>query len=265
MKNLKKNHLLFFLLLIIVSGLLLQANPAVADARTKPAEADKHLKTWLKYQSNIKQNKNRHFFYYIDAAAAAVKAKKYGWAVLCYERARVIDDGVDGVNKNIDLIRKKTGAVKYQADSPFIIKLIFFMYFFLDRFQSINIAFILLLLLINTFTILYWKNKTGNGWIKLVLLVWTMLVFVLIAGYIFKDNNLKSPARAVTVTDRLSFYRTPSQDAEILLQLPEATALHYQFVSRDGRLRVALPGGGSGWVESDGICFINPDNNNGAQ
>lgn len=227
------------------------------DTAQKLLQQGKYKKSWDVYSRHMTNQPADSFRLNLDAAAAAAKSGAHGWSALFLERAEVIHDGVPEVAANLHTLRRVTGADRYLTGAPLLIKTIFFMYFYFDREFALNAAFILLLLLINGFTVTYISGLWRRLAVKLFLLGIGLTAVLFMTAFLVKDAELKSDKRAVVVHGDLPFFRGPESDAELLTKLPAATPVTLLSRNSEGRIRVSLPGGSSGWIDPSGIRFVN--------
>ena len=192
-----------------------------------------------------------------NAAGKAAHEKRYGYAVLLWERALLVYDGDSVCRENISTVKALTGADRFEVGIPVLVRIFLFFYFSFSRtvlFIIIVSGIIVFFVFINTGILL---RRSGDFRFRIIAAVLLGIVIISAVSLSLRNSRAADSSRAVVVRKDTPFRQHRSGDSSILLKLPEGLEVSIAS-AEDDSLRISLPGGGQGWIPSAAAVRINP-------
>lgn len=208
------------------------------------------------YRQSLEQGARGYRLYY-NAAGAAAHCGFLGEAVLYYERARLFFDGDPRLQRNLDIVRARSGARRYTVSIHPLMTTIFFFYFGASRAALVRWLILLCVLLLLLFNLGLWRDAVRRRWFRTGAITLICCILLCTLSLVMRNANLNSPQRAIVTGkqgEQLLQASTPGSPG--LALLPPGTGVMVEE-KRDHLCRVVLPGGASGWVRHSQLEYIN--------
>jgi len=191
----------------------------------------------------------------LDEGYNNVRNKEYGRAALAFERALVVSDAFQPLHAALQSIRRQTGADRHEIQVHPLVKALFFLYYSCSMSELVR-GIVILLAAIMVFVGLMIYRKWMKKFVARSILG-TMVIFLVasVLSLVYHRFEATSPERAVILDDVDLFARLGTGEAP-MVRLPQATAVRQ--LQRSGKMvRIALPGGATGWVDERAVGPVN--------
>ncbi|MCB1056859.1 MAG: hypothetical protein KDD11_15270 [Acidobacteria bacterium] len=192
---------------------------------------------------------NGHVLY--DLGNAYLRNGELGRAIASYRRAETYRPRDQDIQANLDFARKSTkDAIAPPAPSE-VFSALFFWHYRLGRGELAVLVLVLNLLFWGSLAVRSFRPRSE-------LLRWTVvgLLVLLVLGAGSLALHRLFPSRvAVVVPQEISAHNGPADDEVVRFKLHAGTEVVVAD-QRDGWLRIELPDGQQGWIQSDGAEVV---------
>ena len=193
---------------------------------------------------------------YYNLGNAYFKSHKITYAILNYERARLLDPGNEDINYNLDIARSFV-VDKIETVPEFFIpqwhKSLVNM-FSGNAWAIISLASFILLLI---FLSLYLYTRT-YGIKKLSFWINVLLVYLTVSSFVFSMNHRKGvlhPGTALILTPSVTVESSPDESGTDLFLIHEGTKVNVKESVGDWT-RIKLSDGKEGWIPTGSLVEI---------
>ncbi len=178
-----------------------------------------------------------------DLGTAHLSLRKYGPAILHFERARKLMPGNEAVLHNLRVALERAG-VSDDTTSPFAIASNRLSFLGGPTFW-LGIGFVLYLGLIALVAFRFWK-RADSAWSRRAITLLAPVTICAFAVALSVWGDVRTPA-AIVVSEDAQLRRSPSPDASSRATVPPGQRVRITD-SREGWQSVRLPGGVRGWL-----------------
>ncbi len=192
--------------------------------------------------------KSGHLYY--NAGNACFRLKTIGYAVLYYERARILLPRDEDLDYNLKFVRNMTKDVIEKNDD--ILSMVFF---WLDSVTLREVFTVFIII-----NIAFWISLTVRIFIKeewAYYLVIVALVLWIVSGSSFgkKWYDIAADNRAVILSEETDVLSGPDSGDTVLFKLHEGTVVNYER-EEAGWYLISLPDNKRGWVDGKAAALI---------
>lgn len=186
-----------------------------------------------------------HLFY--NLGNAHFRLNELGWAIVNYERARLLMPRDADLNFNLRFARDKTKDAV--PESPGLMNTTFF---WLESFNLYELFWSFAVLNVVFWTILVTRLFMRSDWVFYPLLV--VLIVWFIAGFSFglKWYEVYTDDRAIIVKEEVSVLAGPDIKDTVLFKLHAGTEVRHERLE-DGWSLISLPDKKRGWVKEEAM------------
>ncbi len=217
----------------------------------------KRYKDALKEYKKIINRGVMDYGLYYNAGGAASMLGDNGTAMLYYERARLIYDGKASLDRNIRIIKSRTGSDRFDFDVHPLAKLFLFFYFHLSRSDIVLCLLIFIAFLIIFVNIGLWLRWFKTFWFKFISICCIVIIIVAGVSLFIKTRRATNNRRAIVTLKDASLRAQPGEDSRSIMVFPQATEVH--IIEKNNEFyRLVLPNGVSGWIKKGDFEFIVP-------
>ncbi len=222
-----------------------EALPAETWVRAKTAYDDSDYRRAIElYRALLEQGHDGGHLHY-NLGNAYLRNGELGRAIASYlsARARMPRDG--DLRANLEFARQSARDAIAPPEPPPLLATLFFWHFALSRAELAWLVAILNLLLWSGMGLRLWRPELPGARGALALL----LVLLLGTGGSLAVRYLRPARTVVVVPQEIPAFTAPDAESVIRFKLHAGSELQLRG-RRDGWLRIALPSGEQGWIES---------------
>jgi len=212
------------------------------------------------YRTNVrssigKSDSASEFRSLLNEGYTQVRNREYGRAALAFERALVLTDAFQPVHAALLSIRRYTGADRHEIQVHPLVKALFFLYYSCSISELVMGIVILLAAILVLLGLMIYRRWSKKFLARSILVTLVIFLVASVLSLMYHRHDVTSPERAVILEDVDLFARLGSGETP-MVRLPQATAVRQ--LQRSGKMvRIALPGGATGWVEERAVGLVN--------
>lgn len=222
--------------------LLVEANHAYDESR--------YAEAVVMYETLIRSGADSGLLYY-NLGNAYLRSNRVGRAIAAFRVAQSRRPRDQDINANLAFSRKLTKDAIAPAETPTVLRTLFFWHFSFSRRELVIILLVTNLLFWGALALLHRRRDSE-------LLRWATIGLLLVLLCVGISTGLRTvwPQRiAVTQLHELDVHSGTSTDTVVRFKLHEGTEARVVDVEGDW-VRIALPDGEQGWVARDGVAVL---------
>ncbi|HVR30357.1 MAG TPA: SH3 domain-containing protein [Thermoanaerobaculia bacterium] len=191
-----------------------------------------------------------HAMLHYNLGCAHLRSGDVGRAIASYRRAAAAAPRDQDVRANLAFARKNARDALQPAEPPAAMRTVFAWHYALAREELWAVAAALNLLLWSLLALRLWRPREWLGWA-----VAAVIVLLLACGGSLAVRDLAPRRVAVVVPHQVEVRTGTRDDAVVRFELHAGSEVRVRE-ERDGWLRVALPDGEQGWVQSGAVEVV---------